>query len=197
MKRRKEAQVDFPRNSVQNGAGFRTEAQRNLSQQPQVTRGSPPASQASSRGKKSHSLGGGSVNDSSVSSSNIHPTPLFQRLVSEEVQELKAYARIIENQNRRLSELERVHGDLEVRLEGESSRRMELERTLEERERSWAEQIAELEKERDQWREFVNVERSKNTRLMDQVVRKDQDIHRMLQRKVSYPITCCAPRPSS
>ena len=28
------------------------------------------------------------------------PTPLFQRLVTEEVQELKAYARIIENQNR-------------------------------------------------------------------------------------------------
>ena len=123
---------------------------------------------------------------SSVGSPNLHPTPLFQRLVSEEVQELKAYNRIIESQNRRLAELERVHGDLEVRLEVQSNRRLELEKTLEDRERTWAEEIHEIEQERDQQKDLVTAERSKNGRLMDQVVRKDQDIQRMLQRKVSY-----------
>ena len=113
------------------------------------------------------------------------PTPLFERLVTEEVQELKAYARIIENQNRRLAELERVHGDLETRLELESRRRVQLETTLEEREREWALKFQQLEEDRDHWKDVVSSEQNKNARLIDQVVRKDQDIHRMLQRKVS------------
>lgn len=118
------------------------------------------------------------------------PTPLFERLVTEEVQELKAYARIVENQNRRLSELERVHGDLETRLELESRGRVQLEATLEHREREWATKFRELEADRDHWKEIVKVERTKNARLIDQVVRKDQDIHRMLQRKVRSPHCC-------
>ena len=112
------------------------------------------------------------------------PTPLFERLVTEEVQELKAYARIIENQNRRLAELERVHGDLEARLELESRGKVQLEKTLEEREREWAVKYKELESDRDHWQNVVKIEQTKNARLIDQVVRKDQDIHRMLQRKV-------------
>lgn len=114
------------------------------------------------------------------------PTPLFQRLVTEEVQELKAYARIIENQNRRLVELEKIHGDLENRLEVEARERAHLETTLERRERSWTKKYHELETDRDQWMSVVSQEKAKNDRLYDQVVRKDQDIHRMLQRKVSY-----------
>ena len=110
---------------------------------------------------------------------------LFQRLVTEEVQELKAYARIIETQNRRLEELERIHGDLESRLELESRGRAQLETTLERRERSWTLKYQELEKDRNQWKSVVAQEEAKNARLFDQVVRKDQDIHRMLQRKVS------------
>lgn len=202
-KRRFDAQVDFPRknhtsNSTQhhqngshrNGTQQQQQQQRYHPSQ-QHARPSPSASCNSSlpssriSAKKPQSLGG-SINSASVSSANnIHPTPLFQRLVSEEVQELKAYARIIETQNRRLAELERVHGDLEARLEVQSNRRMELEKTLEDRERNWAEQIEDLKKDREEWKKLVHAERTKNARLMDQVVRKDQDIHRMLQRKVS------------
>ncbi|OEU13627.1 hypothetical protein FRACYDRAFT_188928 [Fragilariopsis cylindrus CCMP1102] len=114
------------------------------------------------------------------------PTPLFERLVTEEVQELKAYARIIETQNKKLVVLERTHGDLESRLELESRGRTQLESTLERRERDWAMKYLELEKDRDQWKTNVSQEQTKNARLIDQVVRKDQDIHRMLQRKVSH-----------
>lgn len=111
-------------------------------------------------------------------------TPLFERLVTEEVQELKAYARIIESQNRRLAELEKVHGDLENRLEQESTAKLQLEATLEERERQWNEKFASLQKDRDHWKEVVHIEQNKNSRLIEQVVRKDQDIQKMLQRKV-------------
>ena len=117
------------------------------------------------------------------------PTPLFERLVTEEVQELRAYVRIVENQNRRLVELERVHGDLEVRLEIESKARQQLEATLEAREREWAEQLEHVERERDTWKALVEAEKIKNSKLIDQVYRKDQDIHRMLQRKVRH-YTC-------
>ena len=112
------------------------------------------------------------------------PTPLFERLVTEEVQELRAYVRIVENQNRRLIELERVHGDLEVRLEIESKSRQQLEATLEAREREWAERLEHVERDRDNWKALVEAEKIKNSKLLDQVYRKDQDIHRMLQRKV-------------
>mmetsp|Transcript_33859 Transcript_33859/g.52809 ORF Transcript_33859/g.52809 Transcript_33859/m.52809 type:complete len:220 (+) Transcript_33859:3-662(+) len=108
---------------------------------------------------------------------------LFQRLVTEEVQELKAYGRIIENLNRRLGELERVHGDLESRLEQEARGRVQLETTLEQQEREWAMRFKELEADRDHWKGVVKAEQTKNARLIDQVIRKDQDIHRMLQRK--------------
>lgn len=117
----------------------------------------------------------------------VQPTPLFERLVTEEVQELKAYARIIESQNRRLAELEKVHGDLETRLELESRASQQLEATLEDRERQWSEKYAKLEKDRDHWKEVVQIEQTKNSRLIEQVVRKDQDIQKMLQRKYDQP----------
>lgn len=122
-------------------------------------------------------------NHPSNSAGSAVPQTLFQRLVTEEVQELKAYARIIENQNHRLVELERIHGDLENRLELEARGRTQLEATLERRERSWTMKYHDLEKDRDQWKNVVSQEQAKNARLFDQVVRKDQDIHRMLQRK--------------
>jgi hypothetical protein len=116
--------------------------------------------------------------------SGMQPTPLFERLVTEEVQELKAYARIIESQNRRLAELERVHGDLEARLEQECNARMKLEETLGQHELAWSDKYNKLEKERDHWKEVVQLEQTKNSRLIEQVVRKEKDIQKMLQRKV-------------
>lgn len=136
-----------------------------------------PAANITNAGNGHHMNDGGRISQ---------PTPLFERLVTEEVLELKAYARIIENQNQRLAELERVHGDLESRLESESRGRVQLETTLEERERGWVLKFKELEDDRDHWKDVVRVEQTKNGRLIDQVVRKDKDIHRMLQRKVRH-----------
>ena len=127
------------------------------------------------------------LEDNNAKSNGLHmtpPTPLFERLVTEEVQELKSCLRMIDNQQRRLNELERVHGDLETRLEQESRGRAQLETTLEQREREWAAKFKELETDRDHWKQIVKFEKSKNDKLIQQVYRKDQDIHRMLQRKV-------------
>jgi hypothetical protein len=122
--------------------------------------------------------------DAGGAGGNGQPTPLFERLVTEEVQELKAYARIIETQQRRLAELELVHGDLERRLEVETKVRQQLEATLESREREWMTKFSDLQSDRDQWKEVVTVEQTKNARLRDQLNRKEKDIHQMLQRKV-------------
>jgi hypothetical protein len=43
---------------------------------------------------------------------------------------------------------------------------------------------AKLEKDLESWKKLVNAERAKNERLLDQVMRKDREIHRMIQRKV-------------
>lgn len=123
-------------------------------------------------------------NSTGKDSSPFPPTPLFERLVTEEVQELKSCLRMIDSQQRRLNELERVHGDLEIRLEEESRGRTQLEATLEQREREWESRFKELERDRDHWKEIVKLEKSKNAKLIQQINRKDQDIHRMLSRKV-------------
>ena len=114
-----------------------------------------------------------------------HPTPLFERLVTEEVQELKSCLRMIDTQQRRLHELEKVHGDLESRLERESREKLQLETTLEEREREWASKFQRLELDRNSWKHQKEQEESKTKRLMEQLNRKGQEIHRMLQRKVN------------
>ena len=178
----------FGRSSQQGGGHSHARGQGNRNQhQPysgsSSAMGHPEGSRAMATGN-----GGHHMDETSNSRLVQQPTPLFERLVTEEVQELKAYARIIENQNRRLAELERVHGDLESRLQLESRRRVQLETTLEEREREWALKFQQLEEDRDHWKDVVSSEQNKNARLIDQVVRKDQDIHRMLQRKVSFMI---------
>eukprot|EP00560_Eucampia_antarctica_P003986 CAMPEP_0197839818 /NCGR_PEP_ID=MMETSP1437-20131217/44602_1 /TAXON_ID=49252 ORGANISM="Eucampia antarctica, Strain CCMP1452" /NCGR_SAMPLE_ID=MMETSP1437 /ASSEMBLY_ACC=CAM_ASM_001096 /LENGTH=204 /DNA_ID=CAMNT_0043449195 /DNA_START=16 /DNA_END=630 /DNA_ORIENTATION=- len=117
------------------------------------------------------------------SASSTPPTLLFERLVSEEVQELKAYARIIESQNRRLADLERIHNDLESRLEMQTQERMDLEATLERHEKGWTDKCETLTKERDQWKTLVQSEQTKNERLFNLVNSKDKEIHRMIQRK--------------
>jgi hypothetical protein len=150
-------------------------------QQQQQARSNNRSSSASSYGNRRSNNIHMRGNDDGLAQ---QPTPLFERLVTEEVQEIKSYVRIIENQSRRLSELERFHGDLEARLEVESRGRQQLEATLEAREREWAHKYSELEGDRDHWKAVVKAEQTKNSRLIDQVVRKDQDIHRMLQRKV-------------
>lgn len=135
-----------------------------------------------------YSLSQGSVMQSQHRDMNGHspmtPTPLFERLVTEEVQELKASLRMIENLQRRLDELERVHGELEARLELEAQGKSQLESMLEERERDWAAKFQRLETEKDEWKYQLEREKSKTEQLTMLLNRKNQDIHRMLQRKV-------------
>jgi hypothetical protein len=114
----------------------------------------------------------------------VAATPLFERLVTEEVQEIKSYIRIIESQNRKIAEMEQVHWDLEHRLQLETQEKQQLETLLEIREREWSHRLLELRKERDEWKQAVKEEQTKNATLIEHLRRKDLDIHRMLQRKV-------------
>lgn len=82
-------------------------------------------------------------------------------------------------------DLERVHDDLEVRLEGQTKARMDLEAELDARERMWSKRYAQLEKERDEWKNKVSAEQNKNELLLKQINHKEKEIHRMIQHKVS------------
>jgi len=206
--RRKDAQVDFPtvqqhpihHHQHESHRSITKQQHRSQSQQQQQQQTSSRSSSVNimscktsipsrrSIGKNLQHEGGSSINSSSFYSShnnnnNTRQVPLFQRLVSDEVQEIKYYTRIIESQSRRLIQLERVHEDLEVRLEAQSNQRIELERVLEDREQVWTKKVHEIWKEKEKWKNLVTTERLKNSKLMDQGIRKDQTIHRMLQQK--------------
>ena len=119
---------------------------------------------------------------SALENTGVSP-PLFERLVSDDVQELKSYSRIIQSQNARLAELERVNDDLERRLEIQAKQKMTLESELTAMERQWSMRYSELETERDAWKGAVEAERRRSSGLRDQISRKDRELHRMLQRK--------------
>ncbi|GMH79858.1 hypothetical protein TrLO_g2717, partial [Triparma laevis f. longispina] len=118
----------------------------------------------------------------SLDASGVSP-PLFERLVSDDVQELKSYSRIITTQNERLATLERVNDDLERRLERMAKEKMRLEAECVATERHWAEKYAELENQNNQWKKNVETEQRKNGHLREQIYRKDKELHRILQRK--------------
>eukprot|EP00559_Dactyliosolen_fragilissimus_P000875 CAMPEP_0184868608 /NCGR_PEP_ID=MMETSP0580-20130426/31061_1 /TAXON_ID=1118495 /ORGANISM="Dactyliosolen fragilissimus" /LENGTH=244 /DNA_ID=CAMNT_0027369611 /DNA_START=460 /DNA_END=1194 /DNA_ORIENTATION=+ len=111
------------------------------------------------------------------------PALYFDRLVSEEVQELKSYARLIEIQQKQIDEQKKTHEELESRLEEQTRERLRLETTLEMQEREWAQKCEKLEQERDEGLREVQIEQTKNERLLDLVNTQNKEIHRMFQRK--------------
>eukprot|EP00550_Attheya_septentrionalis_P011650 CAMPEP_0198306710 /NCGR_PEP_ID=MMETSP1449-20131203/58553_1 /TAXON_ID=420275 /ORGANISM="Attheya septentrionalis, Strain CCMP2084" /LENGTH=545 /DNA_ID=CAMNT_0044009267 /DNA_START=195 /DNA_END=1832 /DNA_ORIENTATION=+ len=122
---------------------------------------------------------GGRDGAHSIDSTGVPPpTPLFDRLLSEEVQEMKLYAKIIKDQNQRLAELEDIHHNLEARLEMQTRERMELEEKLSENERKWEMRCAELEKERDDALKNVEMEKSANKGLLEHVSRTNKEMQR-------------------
>ena len=113
------------------------------------------------------------------------PPPLFERLHTEEAAEIKTYVRLIESQNRRLLDLERIHSDLERRLELETQRRMALEQRLADQERESELRCRALEKEKIAHQKAVDSEKKKNERLREDMCRKDKEIRKLFyQRKV-------------
>ena len=169
-------------------------SRRNASLQQQPNSNAPqqqqqPRQQQHQQQHHEQSNSSNNVNSSGniISNSNslAAPSPLlFERLVTEESVELKTYSRIIESQNRRLADLEVSHDDLERRLEMETQKRISVQQDLDRQNLEWQQKYETLEKDLESWKKLVNAERAKNERLLDQVMRKDREIHRMIQRKV-------------
>jgi len=113
---------------------------------------------------------------------------LFERFMTHDVKEHKAYIRIIDNQNQRLQELDHVHRDLENRLELERQGRAELEASLEVKMREWALKFQELEEDRDRWKDVVQEERNKCKKMQELMLKLEQNSREMMRRKVRLTI---------
>lgn len=111
-------------------------------------------------------------------------TPLYERIVSEEVRELREYVRIIETQSRRLSDLERLQVDLESRLEVEHVRSRKLERSLAQHERKWRSMFKNLVDEKEHAEKMVRDEKVKVDKLMEMVNRLQTEIHALIKNKL-------------
>ena len=113
-------------------------------------------------------------------------TPFYEKLVTEEVQELKAYSRMMEVQKQRVEEVEDLQKDLESRLQSETAARQKLETILALREREWSRRLENSEQDRQRLRQQIKEQLAKNQRISEIVLRKEQEIQRMVLRKV-----CC------
>lgn len=109
------------------------------------------------------------------------PTPFFDRIVSEEVQELKEYSRIIKAQHAEINELKGSNRALEIDLEMESMKRIELESALEEQERLYRHERKELISQRDDLEELLEAEKNTNKKLWELVYQKEKEIQKAYQ----------------
>ncbi|KAL7563169.1 hypothetical protein ACA910_014447 [Epithemia clementina (nom. ined.)] len=128
-------------------------------------------------------MGGGDDEGAGAGPRSIQSTPVFERLVTDEVREIQAYTRMVENQSVELEKLRTYQKDLEKRLQDESRLQEQLEATLELREREWLERYGALEAEIKRLNNVVKAEENKNKLLLDQIRKKDQDIQGMLKKK--------------
>ena len=115
---------------------------------------------------------------------SIQSTPVFERLVTDEVREIQVYTRMVESQSVELEKLRKYQKDLEKRLQQEARHHEQLEATLEMRERDWVARFETLETEIQRLSGVVKAEENKNKLLLDQIRKKDQDIQGMLKKKV-------------
>ena len=126
------------------------------------------------------------LSQSSSTERSLTNTPLYDRLVSEEVKDLKEYIRITENLSRRVIELEKIHYDLEHRLEEEQLKVQNLEHTLRQREMSWKGQCETLQTEKTQAQKLVKEEKLKVEKLLEMVNRLQNEIRNMIINKFSH-----------
>lgn len=110
-------------------------------------------------------------------------TPLFERLQTEEIQELKSYNRMITLKNHQISTFETLLEDLESRLEQETLQKLKLQDTLDTCNVKHKKEKMRLENDVDMWKNRVQVEKMKNKKLLEEVNKKDKEIHKMMQRK--------------
>jgi len=125
------------------------------------------------------------LSQSSSTERSLTNTPLYDRLVSEEVKDLKEYIRITENLSRRVIDLEKIHFDLEHRLEEEQIKVQNLEHTLRQREKTWKGQCDTLEKENAESQKLIRDEKVKVNKLLDMVNRLQNEIRNMIMNKFS------------
>lgn len=113
------------------------------------------------------------------------PTPFFDRILSEEVQELKEYSRIIKAQHAEINELKSSNRALEIDLELESMKRIELESSLEEQERLYRHERKQLISQRDDLEGLLEAEKNTNKKLWELVYQKEKEIQKAYQYRVS------------
>lgn len=121
-----------------------------------------------------------------TSTSQQHQAPFFERVgVRGDVKVVQNYSRIVKQQNARLREMEKIQKDLEERLELETREKEFLLATLEHRERVWEHRLVQAAAKQEHVNQKMNDEIEKNKFMSKELSKKDQDIHRMMQRKVT------------
>ncbi len=116
------------------------------------------------------------------------PTLFFERIVNEEVAEIKSYTEIIQKQNSEIIELKNNNNEMEARLEFQTKDRIELESTIENQEIHWARKCEELQETVDAFKKSLETEKTTNKKLWDLVYVKEKEIKRAYSRKVSTKI---------
>lgn len=167
-----------PPNQVHGGNGYKynkTQQQRRNANKSISSVDMSPSRRLSNKSSQSAHISQGQRIHGSV------PTPFFDRIVSEEVQELKEYSLIIKAQHAEINELKGSNRALEIDLEMESMKRMELESALEQQERLYRHERKELISQRDDLEGLLEAEKNTNKKLWELVYQKEKEIQKAYQ----------------
>merc|ERR1711862_269094 len=118
------------------------------------------------------------TNQETTLSNNNNNTPLFERIQTEEIAELKSYNKILSIKNHQISTFEALLEDLESRLETETRQKLNLQTKLDLKKATFKKEKGRLEDDVHVWKNRVSVEKIKNKKLLEEVHKKDKEIHK-------------------
>lgn len=121
--------------------------------------------------------------DRSGSGSSSDNLPYFERIGNEEATELQRCKTLIESQQQRLSRLEKINMDLELRLEEQAKLSMEIEKECVQIEANMKKSLEERDEEIANVMKAFDAEKKKGDRLRVHLSRTEKELYGILQRK--------------
>lgn len=112
-----------------------------------------------------------------------HDTPLFERMGSDDYNQLQNSRQQTDALQQRIHDLERVNLDLEYRLEDQAKQCMEIEKECVSIERSWKVKCKTFEDDIAAGKKQFEAQKMKSDRVRDHLSRTEKELYGILQRK--------------
>jgi len=108
---------------------------------------------------------------------------IFERIATHDLKEVHEYHGVIESQQKRIKNLEKINMDLEKRLEVQAKQHFQIEKDIAVIDQRWQEKCNALQQEVSDLEVLLKEEQAKSVSAIEKFSRTERELHRMMQRK--------------